>query len=471
MSQIANILDQLGKKRNVKIVKNLLDHAQCHICHELLTMPMMLTCGHNYCYLCLKNWFTVNESKKLGCPDCRMDVDSAPQWNLFVDQQIKFIIELIVADFKDNRDINTDELKDDKDDDQNKASKYWIKLNTDRTNDIRQYESDKKHDKLFDNVFKNSTLSVVDMDDDGIPRCGNCHWEIDPDDMIDDDDNVCPHCHYRIRNRVVTGNSNSTLDHNSVRDRNSNSENIRLIRGNRVNADEYSEGEYEEIVDEIEQYNDSDLDSDDSENENGNRRQNIMLDDEANEDSNEEYEYDEDKAYGLNTQKAKEKIEEFEIERELDAMENEHDSELDSFIENDDDDAGEDDIDEDMDEDILDNDEIMTKKRKYATIKDDENEDDDDDSTDSEFYENQSDSFVSGDSLAEDSDDVDGDDTVETINIRKYKSKKEKREIISIDDSDEDIINDVMGTNNEQEIDQTRRRRKNVMLSDDEDDD
>lgn len=448
MSQIAKILDQLGKKRNAKVVNNLLDHSQCHICHELLTVPMMLTCGHNYCYLCLKNWFTVNESKKLGCPDCRMDVENIPQWNLFVDQQIKFVVELIMIDFKDDQKSSS------------AVSTYWNKLNNDRINDSKQYEIDKKQDKLFDNVFKNSTLSVVDMDDDGIARCGNCHWEIDPDDMVDDDDNVCPHCHYRIRNRVISGNSNSTRDDETSNNNNDGSSNsIRQIRGNRVNVDEYSEGEYEEIVDEIQQYNDSDLDSDDSDIANiGNG--NVAVDDEAREAEDDE-EYDEDKAYGLKSRDMKRKMEEIEIELELDDVENDYDSDLDSFIERDDEEEEEEEegnFDEDQDK-------VVHRKRKYATIQDDEETDKS--SSDSEFYENQSDSFASGDSLA----DEDEDDTVATIDVQRFSESGSKPTVVSLDDSDDDILEEVahLARNQTDGEPSSRRRRANALLSSDED--
>ncbi|CAL9731096.1 hypothetical protein MOUN0_L01002 [Monosporozyma unispora] len=350
MNQADKIVENLGKKKNKTIVTNLLSSSQCHICHEILNIPIMLSCGHNYCYMCLKSWFKTNENRLLGCPDCRKSVDVTPAFNLFLDHQLKFILNLVKEKGVDSK---------------------WDQTLSEREQDEAIYKNDVAKDMLFANVFKNSTLSVVDMDDDGIPRCGNCHWELDPDDM-DEEENVCPHCHYRIRNNVAPADSENVMS-GSVRS---------IANDLRRRAEEYSEGEYDDIIDDIRRYSDSDLESgvddyishEDSANRNMSLHDNEAIDEDANSKSENE-----------------------------DELEEEHDSEMDSFIENDE---------EDNDEEIMDSEDepsSMSRKRKYSVLDDDEenqiNNDANSSEQDSDFYEhNEDEGFVSGDSLDDGSD-------------------------------------------------------------------
>lgn len=378
MNQVDKIVESLGKKKNKSIVSNLLSSSQCHICHEILNVPMMLSCGHNYCYMCLKSWFKTNETRSLGCPDCRKSVDTTPVFNLFLDHQLKFILVLAKEKGTDPK---------------------WDQTLSEREQDEEIYKNDATKDTLFANVFKNSTLSVVDMDDDGIPRCGNCHWELDPDDM-DEDENVCPHCHYRIRNDVTAADSENVMG-NSARS---------IANDLRRRTEEYSEGEYDEIVDDIRRFSDSDLESegDASEHEQSGNRNTTLHDDEA---------IDED----ANSRSENE-----------DELEEEHDSDLDSFIENDEEDDHEETIESEDDEPS-----IVSKKRKYVVL-DDANSSD----QDSDFYEhNDHEGFVSGDSLDDASDHDNG----------KHAASSDK-------DEEEE----------EEAGSKKRRRRAQVVLSDDE---
>lgn len=378
MNQVDKIVEGLGKKKNKNIVSNLLSSSQCHICHEILNVPMMLSCGHNYCYMCLKSWFKTNETRSLGCPDCRKSVDTTPVLNLFLDHQLKFILTLAKEKGTDSK---------------------WDQTLAEREQDEAIFKTDAAKDNLFANVFKNSTLSVVDMDDDGIPRCGNCHWELDPDDM-DEDENVCPHCHYRIRNDVTTADSENVMG-NSARS---------IANDLRRRTEEYSEGEYDEIVDDIRRFSDSDLESegDASEHEHSGNRNIALHDDEA---------IDED----ANSRSENE-----------DELEEEHDSDLDSFIENDEEDNNGDMVDSEAEEPST-----TSRKRKYVVL-DDANSSD----QDSDFYEhNDDEGFVSGDSLDNGSDD-EGD--------------PENEEKASSSDNEEDAGSI------------KRRRRAQVVLSDDE---
>lgn len=373
MNQIDTLIQNLGKNKNKKIVNNLLSQSQCHICHEILNIPMMVACGHNYCYMCLKSWFKTNETSSMGCPDCRKTVDTVPVFNLFLDHQLRFIFELV-----------EEQIKSDK----------WDKFLSERKQDEGVYKTDVEKDLLFANVFKNSTLSVIDMDDDGIPRCGNCHWELDPDD-IDEDDNVCPHCHFRIRNNITTGDSENVMG-NSART---------IANDIRRHAEEYSEGEYEEIVDDIRRFSDSDLESDsDNENESNsgrNRTRTTLHDDEAI-DEDEKDEHDEE-----------------------DEEEEENDSEMDDFIENDE--GGEDS--DDSDTSVR-----NQRKRKFAVLDESDEEDmihgnGNSSEHDSDFYEhNDDEGFVSGDSLDEgDASDVNSEQDVSIIEIEDEPTVKRVR--------------------------------------------
>ena len=382
MNQVENIIQSLSKKKNKKIVENFLLSSQCHICHELINVPMMLVCGHNYCYMCLKNWFKTNETRKLGCPDCRKVVEVVPVFNLFLNNQLKFVLDLIIQD------------------DESKNSK-WNKLLLERQEDETIYKNDMVKDTIFANVFKNSTLAVVDMDDDGIPRCGNCHWELDPDDMDDDEEgNICPHCHYSIRNDVVNGGNSENVMSNSARS---------IASSLRGHEDEYSEGEYEEIVEEIRRLSDSDLEDDSEEEEEeeeessgkhsreGRKRgKSEMYDNEA---------IDEDSDNGNENEYADEY--------------DERDSDLDSFVESDE---------ELSNNGVLDSENKeynSERKRKHSKLFYEEDSEDDNmehfSDNSSDFYEyNDEDGFVSGDSLDN------GSDNESNIEKQPYSSDNEE---------------------------------------------
>lgn len=224
---------QQKKKFQKLIVFNFLEASQCGICHEFLSVPMMISCGHNYCYRCLKNWFMTNATKELNCPNCRESVVHEPCLNLMVEQMLNSLFDVLKARkkkmFKEEKErADLDELL------------------RERFDDSFYHKNDKNQGTFFDGIFKNSAVAIADADDDGIPRCSNCHWELEPEDM--EDENVCPHCHARIRNDAgALGNGNSI----SLNGR-------PTMVGNR---EDYSDGEYDQIVNEIRNYNPSDVGS------------------------------------------------------------------------------------------------------------------------------------------------------------------------------------------------------------------
>lgn len=394
MNQIENLLQSLSKKKNKKIVENLLSSSQCHICHELINVPMMLTCGHNYCYMCLKNWFKTNETRKLGCPDCRKVVEVIPVFNTFLDNQLKFVLDLLT---KDNGSKNS----------------KWVQLLSERQEDETIYKNDIVKDIIFANVFKNSTLAVIDMDDDGIPRCGNCHWELDPDDMdSDEEDNVCPHCHYRIRNNVVNGGNSENVMSNSARN---------ITNNLRRHEDEYSEGEYEEIIEEIRRFSDSDLEdnSEEEEDKKSNKTNDSGKRQRRGEETQEIYDYE---AIDENSDNGDEE------EDEKEDSDDEHDSDLDSFIES--------------DEEISDDGKSKSRrKRKHSKLFYDEDAEDnrreDSNDSNSDFYEhNDGDGFVSGDSL--DDNELNSGDQIPSSDNEEFISSRKRLRKAQVMTSDEE---------------------------------
>ncbi|SCU97395.1 LADA_0H06062g1_1 [Lachancea dasiensis] len=128
-------------------------------------VPVMTTCGHNYCYDCLSNWLVSNNANELTCPQCRTPLKDAPSLNSALQELLNTVIE--ICGLNDTHDLL-------------------------RGQSITQYKEDYENETLFKNVFKNTAVAVVD-DDDGVARCSNCHWEVEGD--------VCPHCSARMRNR------------------------------------------------------------------------------------------------------------------------------------------------------------------------------------------------------------------------------------------------------------------------------
>ncbi|KAL6942592.1 hypothetical protein ACO0QE_003775 [Hanseniaspora vineae] len=96
---------------------------------------------------------------------------------------------------------------------------------------LNKYNFDLENEQLYNGVFANSAVAKVDADDEGVIRCSNCHWELEEDDLDE-----CPHCSSRFR-AIQTGGalepSFGTGNHNQS---------------------DYSEGEYEEMENEMEDY-------------------------------------------------------------------------------------------------------------------------------------------------------------------------------------------------------------------------
>ncbi|QLQ81834.1 hypothetical protein HG537_0G00880 [Torulaspora globosa] len=178
----ATVLSELLFNKNgqgqKQVLCKVIDSLICSICQEHMYVPMMLECGHNYCYNCLLTWFNSNQDE-LSCPHCRGNVRNMPCLNSALQQLMETVIEVSSAgeggkslECKLKKILDAKKLSDD------------------------QYRKDSDENRLFKGVFENTAVGVADEEDDGILRCSNCHWELE-----DDEDDECPHCSMRIRSR------------------------------------------------------------------------------------------------------------------------------------------------------------------------------------------------------------------------------------------------------------------------------
>lgn len=124
---------------------------ECTICSEIMHVPFLTECGHSFCYGCLSLWF----ESKINCPTCRRDMENTPILNI----QLKAISSSIV-------DMAADVVG---------ASEEGASLKAAREGAIKEYEEDFSKKRLFKDAFK-TVLTLIDTSD-GVPRCGNCHWE------------------------------------------------------------------------------------------------------------------------------------------------------------------------------------------------------------------------------------------------------------------------------------------------------
>lgn len=111
-------------------------------------VPFLASCGHSFCYGCLCSWFTT----KVNCPTCRQNLEYPPILNVPLQEISCSISDGLIA-----LDEDADAI-------------------TSQRDEARQhFKQDSDRKKLFGDAFS-SAVTLIDRSD-GVPRCGNCHWE------------------------------------------------------------------------------------------------------------------------------------------------------------------------------------------------------------------------------------------------------------------------------------------------------
>ncbi|XP_041362401.1 bifunctional apoptosis regulator-like [Gigantopelta aegis] len=78
----------------------------CSCCYGLLIQPTTLVCGHNFCRLCLAQWFLT--SKKKECPTCRQQWQGHPQVNITLRNMMERMLGSRVSAMEEELKQNTE---------------------------------------------------------------------------------------------------------------------------------------------------------------------------------------------------------------------------------------------------------------------------------------------------------------------------------------------------------------------------
>ncbi len=213
--QLHTLIPKRPSKDHLKILGRVLDSTVCTICHDYMLVPVMTTCGHNYCYECLSNWLSNNRSSmsELTCPQCRSVLTAEPVLNVALQQIVDLMVDIVTDSGSQS---GSEGVK-------SSISMDLRSLLHQREEAVAEYKSDLAANTLFKSIFKNTAEAIIDEDDDGIARCSNCQWEVEGP--------VCPNCDATIRNY------------------NSGAQNF-----DEVDEDEYSDGELEEVERDLDTY-------------------------------------------------------------------------------------------------------------------------------------------------------------------------------------------------------------------------
>ncbi|KAJ9090975.1 hypothetical protein QFC19_009321 [Naganishia cerealis] len=148
LDEYLRIWDDMDPKMLVGIIAQAQRTVECAVCSEIMHVPFLASCGHSFCYGCLCSWFT----NKVNCPTCRQNLEHPPILNVQLQEISHSISDGLIALGKDAATI-----KDQRDE------------------ATASYKHDSTRKKLFGDAFE-SALTLIDRSD-GVPRCGNCHWE------------------------------------------------------------------------------------------------------------------------------------------------------------------------------------------------------------------------------------------------------------------------------------------------------
>ncbi|TID30613.1 hypothetical protein CANINC_000768 [Pichia inconspicua] len=155
LNSIIKNLNDIPSQKIKYILNDIVSQFSCPICQDVPTQPYLLpTCGHTFCYDCIKSWFPCNPS----CPVCRSIIgENKPILN----HMLKNLIDNVIS--------NLQSLID---------SQSAIALNNWKIERNKDYEIDKASDfPWLKNIAAKWGRAVVD-NEDGVPRCSACHWEL-----------------------------------------------------------------------------------------------------------------------------------------------------------------------------------------------------------------------------------------------------------------------------------------------------
>ena len=127
-------------------------------------VPFLTSCGHSFCYECLLSWF----GNKLNCPTCRQDLEQPPILNVQLRDISRNLTDVIISAGD---------------------AKVGAELAQARSAANAEFLRATKSNSLVGDVFLRA-VTLIDKSD-GVPRCGNCHWEAHG--------SVCLHCGTRFR--------------------------------------------------------------------------------------------------------------------------------------------------------------------------------------------------------------------------------------------------------------------------------
>ncbi|KAG9293689.1 hypothetical protein G9A89_019026 [Geosiphon pyriformis] len=117
----------------------------CVVCVEYMTNPCTISCGHTFCYECLRDWTKIRRE----CPTCRKKITHPPTLSFLVKQQVETFVERLPAD---EREIANQRLKT-KEEMFNNLEDPWMGL------------------------FAEPASAIIDIAD-GVRRCSRCAWEV-----------------------------------------------------------------------------------------------------------------------------------------------------------------------------------------------------------------------------------------------------------------------------------------------------
>lgn len=160
-SEANNNKNALILKQN-SILTNLSANLCCPICQDVPTQPYLLpSCGHSFCYSCIKYWFQCNPS----CPVCRSVIGDAKP---ILNHSLKNVLDSLFGDLSGLTKFLDPE----------NSVKFKKLLQSWHVEKNEEFEVDKLNNfPWLKKLDSNWGRAVVD-NEDGVPRCSACHWEL-----------------------------------------------------------------------------------------------------------------------------------------------------------------------------------------------------------------------------------------------------------------------------------------------------